>query len=204
MRNPSIILIALICVLFAGIAYAAPKQRNYQYEVLALSTKPFYMNGKLIKKGDRINGKTILALNNTQAIRLRQIRNDGRRVVFTIGPKSIKRNETINAVFKRKFTSSKGAPNDLGELLSNETNYLIDSISFPAHLASDCWIEVQSANGNNVPCFKVYPKNDTIFLTSSMFGSLSFGDEERLRVTCTNGKNTILITDGMTIIYLSN
>lgn len=201
MRNPFIILIALLLsVFFTGVTNAAPKQRNYEYEVLALSTNPFYLNGKRIVKGDKITGKTILALNNTQAIRLRQIRKDGKRVVFTIGPKSVKRNETINGVFKRKFTSSKDKPIDWKQAF-NDTLYLIDSLSLLVNVAPDSYLEISSFD-RKTDTIKVLPQGNELIITNMMFEAIGRSNEEKYKVVVRRNDETILISDNMYIIFM--
>lgn len=194
-----ILLFTLACVLFAFGAYAAPKQKNYEYQVLAVSSSPFILNGKLIKKGDKIKGKTVLALSNTQAIRLKQIRNDGKRVVFTVGPKSVKRNETINAYCKRKFTSSKDKP--INWVASfDDCHYLIDTLLFNVSVANNSFFEIIPINSPS-DTIKVYPHDDELILTNNMFDWINHSDEEHFKVFVRRNDERVMISDNLTIFF---
>lgn len=200
------VIVCIFCFVLSFMSFdasAKQKQQYHKYKILSMSSSPVIdINGREYSQYDVIDGSIKLKLKKNQAVRLRQIRNDGKRVVFTIGYKNILKGDNTHKTFKRKMTSSKGGINDVGKLMSRDVEYLIDSIFFPINIADDCWIEVQSANNNRIPRFRVDVINDTLVFTASMFKILNFAEEQKLRITCTNGKETILITDQMTIIYL--
>ena len=190
----------ITCGLFDFRGHAAPKPKSYEYLVLAVSPSPFTLNGKQIKKGDKIQGKTILALNNTQAIRLKQIRNDGKRVVFTVGPKNVKRNETINALYNKKFTSSKDKPVDWVASF-NDYHYLIDTLSFNVSVSNNSFFEMIPIH-NPSDTIKVYPHDDELILTQSMFDRINHSDEEHFRVFVRRNDEKLSIADDMIIVFM--
>lgn len=191
-----------LCLFILGVANATSKTKNYDYQVLNFAPKPFTLNGKPIKKGDIIKGKTILSLNNTQAIRLRQIRNDGKRVVFTVGPKSIKRNESINGLFKRKLTSSKDKPFDWRTNF-NDTLYLIDTLSLQVHVSPDCHFEISNIK-ENPDTIKVYPHDNELILTKFTFESIKHSQEEKFKVTIRRNDEYFLLSDNFYIIFIED